>query len=178
MVWWLGLALAGDVWMTVEAEEDGQQIRLELPVNALADEEEPAMARTSGGKTVDLREEVKALRKRRDGTTRRYVVDEVDGDTWPIVLSSQGPAKREVDTLAVSISAQGGFALTLDLPLDDAAGEALEQTVDVDLGPPGVALDLEGANEAQLRRGGERTLLRLVGPAGKGLEVRTVQRTP
>lgn len=177
MVWWLTLALAGDVWMQVEVDDDGQQVRLDLPVNGLVAEGQPAPARTEEGRAVDLRTEVKALQAKRAGVTRRYVVEEDDGDRWPVVLSTHEPA-APVDTLAVSVTAPGGFSLTFDLPLNDEAGKQLEQSVDVDLGPPGVALDLDAANEAQLRRGGERTLMQIVGAQGKGVVVRTARRQP
>ena len=65
-----------------------------------------------------------------------------------------------------------------DLPLDDEAGKTLEPSVDLDLGPPGVSLDLEEPNEAQLRRGGERTLMKIVGAQGKGVVVKTARRQP
>jgi hypothetical protein len=182
MVWWMALALAGDVWMTVERADDGNQVRLELPVNQLVDEASAVTAVADrGGRAVDLRSEVRALRGQRAGTSRRYVIEEDDGDRWPVVLTVHDPVPpaARVDALAVRITAVRGFGLTFDLPLDAPVDpDELKQTVDVEVGPPGVGLDLKGVNHEQLLRGGARTLMAITGPEGKGLEVTSVRRTP
>jgi len=180
MVWWMALALAGDVWMTVEGADDGNQIRMELPVNRLVEEAEAVEAVADrGGATVDLRAEVKALRGKRAGTTRRYTLREDDGDRWPVVLTVHEPVQAPVDVLAVRITAQKGFGLTFDMPLDAPVDpDELKQTVDLEVGPRGVALDLQGVNHAQLLRGGPRTLLEITGPEGKGVHVTSKRQDP
>ncbi len=91
MVWWMALALAGDVWMTVEGAEDGNPIRMEQPVDRLVEEAEAVEAVADrGGATVDLRSEVKSLRGERDGTTRRYTLRADDGDRWPVAPEGEG----------------------------------------------------------------------------------------
>jgi hypothetical protein len=175
-MWWLlASALAGDVWMQVESKDDGNDVVLNLPVNGMVADADPVPA-LLGGKEVDLRAEVAALRGKRAGTTRRYTVTEEDGDRWPVVLTVSEASTEAVDALAVRISAERGFGLTFDMPLDEPVdAEQLKQSADVSVGPRGLDLDLNAENQAQILRGGPRTLMRITGPKGNGIEVSTVK---
>jgi hypothetical protein len=169
--WMFGAALAGDVWLDLSTVDGTETVQLHLPVNAMADDENPSVAMLEG-KSVDLRHEVRALRGAKVGTRRTYTVKDDDRlqQVELVVAGEAGP----VTELTFRLDGPMGLGVTFSVPLDGSKDASdLKNQVDMDIGSGGMTLNMTDANVEQLRRGGPARVFSVVGQKGRGLTVST-----
>lgn len=170
MIWMLlGSALAGDLWLDIEATKDDGEVRLHLPANDLLDEDATSDL-TVNGDRIDLPAEARALAARGRGEKRIPIDDGV------MVLRLLDPPKKAdaVKELVLGLKGPLGMGLDLSFPLDGSGDLAkLDENVGSQVALDGVDLSFGDDDLAQLRRAGPVELVRVVGPEGGGLVVST-----
>jgi len=165
-------ALAGDLWLDIDASDADGTLRVHVPANDLT--EEASTVRIQGAE-VDLAAEAKALKAKGKGT-KTFDLTEPDGTPTTMTLAMVEAADEVEPVTQVNVRIAGplGMGMDFQVPLDGSQdlGEVngkLGGAVDVE----GVDLSLSDDDLAVLRRSGPTTLVQILGPKGGGLTIST-----
>jgi hypothetical protein len=150
-----GVALAGDLWLTVEKAE-AEQVTVNLPADWLLEEGDPVRLQTESG-AVELRHEARQLKR----GSASWTLQEDDGPV-EVTLAHRTPTGDPASQLTLSALGPLGMGLNLSFPLEaDRLGDARHKVggaVDIE----GLQLDLDDAACEQLRRSPPTVLLQVV----------------
>lgn len=164
-------ALGGDLWMELEEADGGERVRIHLPANWLADEEEPVEVQTSSG-TVDLRAEARALKRKRVGASRSYRLAD-DGEDVDLKLSHRARSGPPADAVSLAVLGPKGRGLTLSFPMEPEKLEKPSASLGGSLTVEGLELRLDEPVCTQLRASGPVVLLEVVGADGNTVRIAT-----
>jgi hypothetical protein len=169
---------AGDLWLEVHADEDHDEVQLELPANWLAEEGEPIEV-TVEGREFDLRAVARAAQARREGTRIQLQATDDGGQPYTVAVEHRRSARRSgpaPQTLTLDLMGEEGEGLQVRLPLllGEGALTIASDRFNADIDMSGLEIPWEAeAFLAQLRAALPTTLVSIRSEDGCLVEIRT-----
>ncbi len=171
-------AHAGDLWLEVDTDSDGDAVHIEVPADWLADAGDPIDVSVAGQR-YDLRSVARAAKARREGTRIQLHATDEQGHPYDIAVEHRrsqrraGPAPR---TLTLDLQGADGewFQLHLPLLLGEGAMTMAADGFHADVELDGLEIPWEAeVFLTQLRSAPPTALVEIVSSDGAGVVIRT-----